>query len=229
MSINFQNITFFCNIFRISIDSANNSFHHPQIYKINLKLQRKETAMQEFLKRQYQFSDFQIAQLQFFVKTISSELSKFLIMGFIFRDRLGLYLFAMAVMLPLRIAVGGLHCKTYISCFLVSFSYAFLSLIVLPMIPVNKLYQMIFLFACMLCNYFVGPVTSAVHVALSEQHVSKVRTQAFVFIFFYIVALYIVPENAYMTVGFWVIILHTLQLIAARILKKGEPYERKID
>ena len=43
--------------------------------------------MQEFLKRQYQFSDFQIAQLQFFVKTISSELSKFLIMGFIFRDR----------------------------------------------------------------------------------------------------------------------------------------------
>ena len=185
--------------------------------------------MQEFLKRQYQFSDFQIAQLQFFVKTISSELSKFLIMGFIFRDRLGLYLFAMAVMLPLRIAVGVLHCKTYISCFLVSFSYAFLSLIVLPMIPVNKLYQMIFLFACMLCNYFVGPVTSTVHVALSEQHVSKVRTQAFVIIFFYIVALYIVPENAYMTVGFWVIILHTLQLIAARILKKGEPYERKID
>ncbi len=88
---------------------------------------------------------------------------------------------------------------------------------------------MIFLFVCMLCNYFVGPVTSTVHVALSEQHVSKVRMQAFVFIFFYIVALYIVPENAYMTVGFWVIILHTLQLIAARILKKGEPYERKID
>ena len=64
--------------------------------------------MQEFLKRQYQFSDFQIAQLQFFVKTISSELSKFLIMGFIFRDRLGLYLFAMAVMLPLR-KIGRAH------------------------------------------------------------------------------------------------------------------------
>ena len=172
--------------------------------------------MQEFLKRQYQFSDFQIAQLQFFVKTMSSELSKFLIMGFIFRDRLGLYLFAMAVMLPLRIAVGGLHCKTYLSCLLVSFSYAFLSL-------------MIFLFACMLCNYFVGPVTSTVHVALSEEHVKKVRVQAFVFIFFYIVVLYIAPENSYVTVGFWVIILHTLQLIAARILKKGEPYERKID
>ena len=190
--------------------------------------------MQEFLKRQYQFSDFQIAQLQFFAKTIASELSKFLIMGFIFRDKLGLYLFAMAIMLPLRIAVGGLHCKTYLSCFLVSFSYAFLSLMVLPNIPVNKLFQMIFLFVCTLLNYFVGPVTSTVHVALSEHHVKKVRIQAFVFIFFYIVVLYIVPENPditpYMTVGFWVIILHTLQLIAARILKKGEVnYESKIN
>ncbi|MCM1134239.1 MAG: accessory gene regulator B family protein [Clostridium sp.] len=185
--------------------------------------------MQEFLKRQYQFSDFQIAQLQFFGKTIASELSKLLIMGFVFKDRLGLYLFAMAIMLPLRIAVGGLHCKTYFSCFLVTFSYTFLSLMVLPSIPVNKLCQMILLFICMLCNYYIGPVTSTVHVALSKHHVKKVRIQAFLLIFFYIVVLYIVPESPYMTVGFWVIILHSLQLILARIIKKGEPYERKID
>lgn len=185
--------------------------------------------MREFLKKQYQFSDFQIAQLQFFFKTVASELSKLLIIGFIFRDRLDLYLFATLVMLPLRIAVGGLHCKTYLSCFLTTFFYTFLSLMVLPEIPVNKLCQMILLFICMLCNYYVGPVTSRVHVPLSESHVKKVRIEAFLLIFFYITLLYIVPESPYMTVGFWVIILHTLQLIAARIIKKGEAYERKIN
>ena len=80
----------------------------------------------------------------------------------------------------------------------------------------------------MLCNYYVGPVTSAVHLPLKNGVVKRVKIQAFLFIFFFIVLTYIVPENPYITVGFWVIILHTLQLVVARIIKKGEPYEREI-
>ena len=111
--------------------------------------------MRELLKEQYQFSDFQIAQLEYVWKTVTSELSKLLIMGILFHDRLGLYLFAMAVMV--------------------------------------------------------------------------LRVQAFVIIFFYLTLTYIVPESPYITVGFWVIILHTLQLITAKLIKmKGAyDYERK--
>lgn len=184
--------------------------------------------MKEFLKEQYQFSDYQVAVLGFIAKTLASELSKLLIMGFIFRDRLGIYVTAVTVMIFLRTATGGLHCKTYISCFLVSFSYMFLAIIVMPTIPVNKVFQLILLFICMLCTYYVGPVTSTVHVPLRDGLVKKVKIQAFLFIFFFIVATYIVPENPYITVGFWVIILHTLQLVTARIIKKGDPYEREI-
>ena len=184
--------------------------------------------MKEFLKEQYQFSDYQVAVLGFIAKTLASELSKLLIMGFIFRDRLGIYVTAVTVMIFLRTATGGLHCKTYISCFLVSFSYMFLAIIVMPTIPVNKVFQLILLFICMLCTYYVGPVTSTVHVPLRDGLVKRVKIQAFLFIFFFIVATYIVPENPYITVGFWVIILHTLQLVTARIIKKGDPYEREI-
>ena len=36
--------------------------------------------MRELLKEQYQFSDFQIAQLEYVWKTVTSELSKLLIL-----------------------------------------------------------------------------------------------------------------------------------------------------
>lgn len=184
--------------------------------------------MQEFLKEQYQFSDYQIAQLGFLAKTFASEFSKLLIMGIIFRNQLGIYAFAVSLMLFLRTATGGLHCRKYISCFMVSFSYMFLAITVMPHIPVNKVFQIILLFICMLCNYYIGPVTSAVHAPLGDGLVKRVKIQAFLVIFFYLTITYIIPETPYITVGFWVIILHTLQLIAARILKKGDPYERKI-
>lgn len=183
--------------------------------------------MREFLKEQYEFSDYQIAQLGFLAKTLASEFSKLLLMGIIFRKEIGMYVFAVTIMLLLRTSTGGLHCKKYITCFLVSFSYMFLSLIILPNIPINKVFQLILLFICMLCNYYVGPVTSVVHAPLGEQLVKRVRIQAFLIIFFYLTLTYIIPENPYTIAGVWVIILHTLQLVTARIIKKGEPYERK--
>ncbi len=183
--------------------------------------------MNEFLKEQYQFSDYQIAVLKYFGKTVASEVSKLLIMGFVFRKQLDVYAVAVIVMMLIRTATGGLHCKRYLSCLMASCSYMFLSLILLPMIPINKVFQMILLFLCMLCNYYIGPVTSAVHAPLSENCVKRVRIQAFLIIFFYITLMYIIPECPHLTAGFWVIILHTLQLIAARIIKKGEPYESK--
>jgi hypothetical protein len=33
--------------------------------------------------------------------------------------------------------------------------------------------------------------------------------------------LYIIPQNRYMVAGSWMIILHSLQLLAAKILAKG--------
>lgn len=186
---------------------------------MNTVQNKGETVMREFLKTQYQFSDFQIAQLNYTWKMFASEFSKLIIMGIIFRHILGIYIFAVVVMLLLRFSTGGLHCNSYISCFLVSLTYMFLSLIVLPIIPINKLLHMILLFACILSNYYIGPVTSKFRRPPSETMVKRVRGQAFVIIFFYLTLTYITPENPYITAGFWVIILHTTQLIAAKLLK----------
>lgn len=177
--------------------------------------------MHDFLKNEYGFSDYQIAQLKYLFKTIASEFSKLAIMAIIFRNKIGLYVFAVTVMLLLRTATGGLHCKTYLGCFAVSLGYMFLSIEVLPLITVNKLLQLILLFICMLLNYYIGPVTSSVRPPLREHVFKRVRIQAFLIIFFYLTLTYILPETPYITAGFWVVILHTAQLIVAKILKKG--------
>ena len=93
--------------------------------------------MREFLKTQYEFSDFQIEQLKYTWKMLASEFSKLIIMGILFHNILGIYAFAVVIMLLLRFSTGGLHCNTYLSCFLVSFAYMFLALAVLPVIPAS--------------------------------------------------------------------------------------------
>jgi len=184
--------------------------------------------MHELLKTQYEFNEFQIKQLRYVWKTFSSEFSKLFIMGLVFHRHLGLYLFTIILMMLLRSATGGLHCRGYLPCLLASLSYMGLALVVLPHIPVDKPIQMILLFFCILFNYYIGPVTSAVHRPLSEKTTGRVRIQAFIVIFFYLTITYIVPENLYITTGFWVIILHTAQLIAAKLLKmKGEQHYEK--
>ena len=72
--------------------------------------------MKEFLKEQYQFSDYQIAVLKYMAKTLASEISKLLIMGFIFRDKLGIYVVTVAVMIFLRTATGGLFFGILLLC-----------------------------------------------------------------------------------------------------------------
>ena len=178
--------------------------------------------MHDFLKEQYEFSDYQIAQLKYFFKTVTAEFSKLAIMAFLFRDKIGLYFFAITVMLLLRTSTGGLHCKTYWGCFGVSLGYMVLSIEILPLLTVNKLLQLVLLFICMLVNHYIGPITSAVRRPLQEHVIKRVRIQAFLIIFFYLTLTYILPETPYITAGFWVVILHTVQLIAAKILKKGK-------
>ena len=80
---------------------------------MNLVRQKGFTNMHNFFKQQYGFSDYQIAQLAFTAKTVGAEISKLLIMGFIFKDNLDLYIFAVIIMMLMRSSTGGLHCRTY--------------------------------------------------------------------------------------------------------------------
>lgn len=178
--------------------------------------------IKKHLKEKYQLSNYQIAQISFLFKTFFSELSKMLIMGILFHNQLSLYLFTLFVMLFLRCSTGGLHFYTYWGCLASSIIFVGIAILMPPFIKLPTYIQLFFLLICILICNFVGPVVSKYRPTPSKELYSRGKNTTCMFIFIYSLVLYIIPENAYLTVGFWTIILHSLQLIAAKIRKKGE-------
>lgn len=175
-----------------------------------------------YLRENYHLSNYQIAQIFFLFKTIASEISKIIIMGILFHNHLKPYLFGLCVMVILRSALGGLHFYTYISCLITSILYLWFAIYILPNITIIKLLQLMILLFCILLCYRVGPITSKYRPPECAQHFQRSTHFACSFIFIYALILYIMPEKQYLTIGFWVIILHSLQLLVAKIRKKGE-------
>lgn len=178
--------------------------------------------IKKHIKDTYHLSNYQIAQLAFLVKTLGSELSKLLIMGILFHNRLSLYIFALLVMFWLRCSTGGLHFYTYTGCLIASTLYLGLALVSLPYIKLRRSIQILLLLGCIIICYIIGPITSKYRPTPTLKYLHKWRMTACIFIFFYTLVMYIMPENNYLTVGFWIIILHSLQLFAAKIQMKGE-------
>lgn len=176
--------------------------------------------MLELIKKNYGFTDYQIAQLRFFFLTMFSEISKLLLIGICFWDVPLLFLWTIFIFQILRSSCGGLHCKTYWSCFFVSLGYMVLAIRILPVFTMDKVLQMITLLICIIITYHIGPLTSVLHPVLSDSVCRNLRNKSFLIIFLYLIILYILPENSYIVTGYWVIILNTCQLILAKILKK---------
>lgn len=188
--------------------------------------------MKELLKSYYGFSNYQIAQLEFFFKTVFSEISKILIMGVFFRNELDIYFITLLAMCFLRTSTGGLHCKTYWGCLSGSTVYMVISIKVLPLIPVPVMLMATLLIPCIFINYLVGPVTSDVHMPLTTEIIKKSRIKAALFIALYTVVILVFPKSVYTPAIFWITIIHTLQLIAAKIrknVKGGNLHETETD
>ena len=176
--------------------------------------------MLDFIKKTYGFTDYQIAQLKYFFLTVFSELSKLFLISLCFLDNIVLFIWTIIIFQIIRSSIGGLHCKTYWGCFFVSLGYICLAIRILPLIPIDKLIQLVTLLLCIVITYHIGPLTSILHPILSDSVCKRLKNNSFFIIFIFFILLYLLPTNPYITTGYWVIILNTCQLILAKLLKK---------
>ena len=177
-------------------------------------------TLKNHLKEKYNLSNYQIAQLGFLAKTLASEISKMIIMAVIFYKHLPLYFFALFIMLILRTYTGGIHFYTYIGCLVTTTIFLLLGIIVLPNIAIPLNIKLFLLLLCIITCYLIGPIPSKYRPPYSEQFLRKCKLIVSSAICIYTFVLYIVPDSKYMIVGFWIIILHTLQLIIAKYTRK---------
>ncbi|MCM1187432.1 MAG: accessory gene regulator B family protein [Lachnoclostridium sp.] len=180
------------------------------------------SRISNYIKDKYGLSNYQIAQLTFVFKSTTSELSKILIMGIIFHNHLKQYIFLLLLMCFLRTFSGGIHFYTYKKCLTASTLYIWSIIAVFSNIAVPLFVQLFLLFACIVACYKVGPILSKYRTHFPEKQLYICRNITCLTIFIYTIAMYIIPKNLYCMSGFWMIILHSLQLFVAKIQMKGE-------
>lgn len=174
------------------------------------------------IQDKYGYSDYEIAQVRYLLITLASELSKFLIFALLwgYRGQLREYLFAIFIFFMVRSSSGGIHFKKYISCLLGSFLYLLLCINVLPLLILTKWIKLLVLFFCILLTHAFSPVVSKYRIPPDERKRRSSQREIFVVIFFYFIAMYIMRPNSLLDIGFWCIVLHTIQLIIAHIAER---------
>lgn len=173
-----------------------------------------------YLKKELNFSNYQVAQLKYFFLTLLSEGSKLIIMAFFFQKELSAYFYCIAILSALRLSTGGLHCNTYVGCFLTTFFFISTSLWITSRISLSTLPAIAILILCAVFNQIIGPISSSKHLPLSISSQKRVTWQAVTIILLHIFLLYSFNDFYLFHIGTWVIILHTLQLIIANSMKR---------
>ncbi len=174
-----------------------------------------------YLKDTYNYSDYDIQLFKYYFKSILYDLSKliplglfFFVMGYTLE-----YLVAVIVLFSVRTSTGGLHFKHYISCLAFTAAFFIVSIILLSKISVNNILMLALLLICMVITNHIGPIVSCYRETPSGLLIRKSKRNTTIIIFIYCILTFIIPDNQYITVGFWVIILQTLQLMFAYALK----------
>lgn len=181
------------------------------------------------VQAEYGYTDYQIKLIKFALTGIFYDVSKLLIfmVYFFATEKILEFFFAAIPMLLLRTKTGGLHCKKYWSCFLVSFAYFYIVINVLPVI-INVHPWAIYpvLLICAIVDYLIGPISLKDRPVPEKSILHKAKIQSFQVVFFVAVLIFIFQDSRYLIVSFWTVVLHTIQLSITKILKEVKRNEK---
>lgn len=162
------------------------------------------------------------ARLNYFFSCIIYEGSKIILflLFFALTRHLNGFLYSVIILIPLRIISGGLHFKHYLSC--LAFSFGYFYLVNVPLSSIMPAYGFTFtiLFLCALINFYLGPVTSDSRPILSGEDIKRGRVHIFIATIYDTILTLLFYDTALAPIGFWTIVLHSAQLIIAKLRKK---------
>ena len=167
------------------------------------------------IQKRYGFTDYQIAQLKYTFTILFSESSKFVMIALFYRNCFSVYLYAAILLSILRLSTGGLHVKTYWGCFAASFAFFYAAIRILPEFHIPKVVLSVLIIGCMIAIYLIGPVASIFRTQPEGNTKKRLVAQSLIVISIHLI-LFCMFDSIYFTVGSWIIILQSMQLIAAK-------------
>lgn len=187
-----------------------------------------QTERYKRLQATYDFTDLEIKQLHYGVSIIWYECSKFIIMGILFgiMGLLAEYMIAIITLLPIRIFGGGLHFNHYVSCFLFTTFFIACPIFLRDVAMTPESGRLALLALCLVTTALAGPVTSKKRPLLSHRRYCNFRRITCGLLIIYMILFGFVRTFPGENICLWVIVLQTIQLACAKLLRKGEIYEK---
>lgn len=184
--------------------------------------------MMNRLQYTYQFSNSEIAQMDYTLKVVFYELSKFLFFSlfFLYVHKFQEFLVCIIVMLPFRWIAGGLHLKHFWSCFLFSFFFLGTTIFLFNPIEVSWEFQIISLMIGNIVFFVTGPVTSPKRKPMKKERYIRLRILSSLILFIFTIIFLTVKNIPCKNICYWVIILQIIQLFCAKLARKGDIYEK---
>lgn len=169
------------------------------------------------------FTPYELKLLRYFYLCIAYEGSKFIIMLFFFwtLQLQNEFLTEIFVLLTLRNFYGGIHFKHYLSCFAFTFSFIATGLLLAHYFFLNNAAQIVILLLSLIISCIIKPVTSSNRPPLSEKQEAIYHICGISILLLHIAFFISCKTFPYRNICFWVIVLHTLQLIVAKTFTKG--------
>lgn len=171
----------------------------------------------EYNRKQYSFTEYELAKLKYSVQSILSEISKFLIMVVFFAaiDRLFAFLICTVVLLCIRSYAGGLHFETYRSCLIFTFSF-FIAIIGLGgYVLLSPSFIMVAMAISLVLNIALSPIVSKNRPTYAKAKLLQCKIISSAVIVLVMVYLCLRQDGLYNNYIVWTVMLQCLQLLFA--------------
>ncbi len=174
-----------------------------------------------------ELNDTEKAKLNYILSCLVCEGSKLLLFFLYFGSihKFPGILYSLMLLLPLRMISGGLHFKHYTSCLIFSFMYLYLVNLVLMLFKLSFGTSVLILFLCVVINCKIGPIRSPNRPRITLEQHKKGQLYILFATTYELLLTALFFDTHLSTIGFWTIVLHTVQLIIAKLIqKRGDRY-----
>lgn len=166
-----------------------------------------------------------IIKVRYALEVIKNEVIKLglLIIVFSLLHSFWEFLFALAILSPLRVLSGGMHMKTNVGCFFYSLGFYILSVKLLPLLYVPESAFFVMLIFASLSIAILSPVPSHKRPIKTSARRTALKRWTLIFLGIDIVILFSLWYKAWQVlfiIGVWLVALQATQLIVTYIFRK---------
>lgn len=190
-----------------------------------MKIHSVSTIFTYKLYKQNLFTHQQIKEIKYGMEVMFSELSKFITYIVIFSLLGKTYEFVIVslILFSLRGYSGGIHFYKYSLCFIFSFIFMLLPIIILPLIDLPFYAYYILSFFSILIIYIYSPITSVYRPIQSKKRKIFFKYLSLTVSTLWIIILFVfLRDSQVFKSGIWIIVLQALQLILAKVKLRGD-------